>query len=103
MRTWTPLQRLSFRFVFILFILFILLVNNGAYPLLYFVMQFVTEVMHQFIPWIGSHILKLPYEITEFTGGSGDTTYDYVVLLFITAIAAAGALIWTGLHLIEKA
>ncbi|WP_316794570.1 hypothetical protein [Pedobacter frigoris] len=95
MRAWTPVQRLSFRFVFILFILFILFVNNGAYPLFYFVMQFVTELMHQFIPWVGKHILKLPYEITEFTGGSGDTTYDYVVLLFITTVAATGTLIWT--------
>ncbi|TKC09064.1 hypothetical protein [Pedobacter frigoris] len=97
MRAWTPVQRLSFRFVFILFILFTLFVNNGAYPLFYVLMQFVTELMHQFIPWVGKYVLKLPYEITEFTGGSGDTTYDYVVLLFITTIAVTGTIIWTVL------
>lgn len=95
MRSWTPLQKLCFRYVFILFILFILLVNNGAYPMLQLVMQYVTQLLHQFIPWFGKHVLELPYEITNFTGGSGDTTYDYVVLMLISAIAITGTLIWT--------
>ena len=34
----------------------------------------------------GKNILNLSNEITTFTGGSGDTTYDYVLTLVIFVI-----------------
>jgi len=35
------------------------------------------------------------YPVTVFTNGSGDTTYDYVVVFFITAVAVITSLVWS--------
>jgi len=35
------------------------------------------------------------YPVTVFTNGSGDTTYDYVVVFFITAVAVIASLVWS--------
>lgn len=94
-QAWSPLQKIAFRFSFIVLSLFVLLVNNGAYPFYYEVFGWLVELLHSFIPWIGKHILNLPYEITTFTNGSGDTTYDYVILFFILCIAVIGTLVWS--------
>jgi uncharacterized membrane protein YphA (DoxX/SURF4 family) len=52
-----------------------------------------TNLGHKFIPWVAHTILHLKKPVTIFTNGSGDTTYDYVLLLteFIIAITAATA------------
>jgi hypothetical protein len=92
---WSFLQRLVFRFVFILLTLFIFLVNNGTYPMMTLIAQYPLAQLHVFIPWIAKNILHLTYEITVFTNGSGDTTYDYLVLLCITVTATFGAILWT--------
>lgn len=54
----------------------------------------INSVYHELIPWIGKHILHLEKDITQFTGGSGDTTYDYVLLLFFVFLSFLGTLIW---------
>ncbi|MCB0376522.1 MAG: hypothetical protein KDD04_11430, partial [Sinomicrobium sp.] len=53
--------------------------------------------MHKFIPWVGKHILRLSYDITVFTNGSGDTTYDYVVVFTIAVLATSGTVLWSVL------
>lgn len=92
---WNMLKKIAFRFFFIFFSLFIIIQNNGAFPLWGVLMQYPTEGLHVLIPWIGKHILQLPYDITVFTNGSGDTTYDYVIVFTITCLAVIGTLIWT--------
>lgn len=93
---WSMLQKVAFRFVFIFFLLFIIIVNNGTYPFWGYLMKYPTEWLHRFIPWVGKHILNLSYDITVFTNGSGDTTYDYVILFVILVAALIGTLIWSG-------
>lgn len=88
---WTIYEKIAFRFVFIFFLLFIIVNNNGAYP---FWGQ-PTEFLHTIIPWIGKHVLHLSYEITVFTNGSGDTTYDYVIVFTCAVIALLGTIIWS--------
>lgn len=92
---WNLPKKIAFRFFFIFFLLFILIQNNGAFPLWGVVMSPFTELLHQFIPWVGEHILQLPEKITVFTNGSGDTTYDYVIVFTIFVVAVAGTLIWS--------
>lgn len=94
-RKWSFLEKLGFRFSFIYFLLFIVFKNNGAYPFWDTIMKYPKELLHKFIPWVGKNILKLSKDITIFTNGSGDTTYDYVVLLLIFSIAVLGALLWS--------
>jgi hypothetical protein len=95
--TWSNTQKIGFRFVFILFSLFILVNNNGAFPFWDVIFAYPTELLHTLIPWIGKHVLSLSYDITVFTNGSGDTTYDYLVVLTFAVFAALGTIIWSVL------
>ena len=95
MQKWSTIEKIAFRFAFLLLVLFMIFFNNGALPFFTVVMQYPMIWLRQFIPWMGENWLKLPYKITEFTNGSGDTTYDYVVLLCIAVIAGAGTIIWS--------
>lgn len=92
---WSFLQRLGFRFSFIYFALYIIIQNNGAYPFWGAIMSYPSELLQKFIPWVGRNILNLSYEIITFTGGSGDTTYDYVLTLVIFVIAVIGSILWS--------
>jgi hypothetical protein len=94
-QSWSSVQKIVFRFSFLILGLFVLLVNNGAYPFYYNIFGWLVEVLHSFIPWVGREILHLPYEITTFTNGSGDTTYDYVVLFTILCVSVTGTIIWS--------
>lgn len=92
---WRFADKAAFRFAFILLFLFIIVFNNGAFVLLEPLAGFITAGLHVFIPWFAKNFLHLPEQISQFTNGSGDTTYDYVVLLVITLAAVAGCIIWT--------
>jgi len=94
---WSLFEKIGFRFSFIYFILYIIFQNNGAYPLWGVLMKLPTELLHKFIPWVGKNILNLSYEITTFTGGSGDTTYDYVLVFTILMLAVFGTVLWSVL------
>lgn len=92
---WNLLKKIGFRFAFIFFSLFIIIQNNGAFPFWGELMAYPTEWLHTFIPWVGKHILHLSYDITVFTNGSGDTTYDYVIVFCIAVIALSGTIVWS--------
>jgi len=92
---WSILEKVAFKFFFIYFSLIIIILNNGAFPFLHILIQKPTEWLQQFIPWVGKYILKLPEEISAIPGGSGDTTFDYVMILCIFVCAIFGTLIWS--------
>lgn len=92
---WTSVQKIAFRFAFLAIGLFILIENNGAYPFYDVIMAYPGELLHIFIPWVGKNILHLSYDITVFTNGSGDTTYDYVILFVILCLSVTGTIIWS--------
>jgi hypothetical protein len=93
--SWSATQKILFRFVFVYFGLLILIQNNGAFPFWEYVLQWLEAPMHIFIPWVGKNILHLSYDITVFTNGSGDTTYDYVIIFTIFSIALTSTLVWS--------
>ncbi|HTH56563.1 MAG TPA: hypothetical protein VL728_11010 [Cyclobacteriaceae bacterium] len=92
---WPLAKKIIFRFAFVYFGLFIVVNNYEAYPFWEYVSEPFADLSHKFIPWIGKNILRLPREITEFTAGSSDTTYDYVVLLMIFLAAILSAIAWS--------
>lgn len=93
---WSLPKKILFRFAFLYFLLFIAFVNNGCFPFWNYITQYSDIVLHKAIPWIGKHILHLSYDITTFTNGSGDTTYDYVLLGCIALTAVIGTLVWSA-------
>ena len=92
---WTTAQRILFRFFFTYFLLYIFFNPNGVVPGSDAAFEYYIQPFHRLIPWIGQHILHLSKKITVFTNGSGDTTYDNIVLLFLTLLAILTCLVWT--------
>jgi len=92
---WSFTKKLLFRFCFLFFVFYVFLNPNGFFPYVDNAYELYISPFQKLIPWIGRHILHLGYDITTFTNGSGDTTYDYVILLFLTVTALAGCIIWT--------
>ncbi|HVS96505.1 MAG TPA: hypothetical protein VHE54_08455 [Puia sp.] len=92
---WSLPKRLSFRFFFVFFVFYIFFNPNGVIPFTDSIFGWYIQPFHHLIPWIGHHVLHLSHPITVFTNGSGDTTYDFVMLLFILALAVVGCGIWS--------
>ncbi|UEG53864.1 hypothetical protein LLH06_02605 [Mucilaginibacter daejeonensis] len=90
--------KFAFRFFFVFFILFVFFVPNGAVPLLNVFYDSYIQPMHGLVVWLGAHVLHLPQPITTFTNGSGDTTYDYIVLLVCAISALVGATVWSAIR-----
>ena len=64
-------------------------------PKLEFIEKAIFGVYQKIIPWVGKSILNLEKPITVFQNGSGDKTYDYVLLLILFLIGLVGTLIWS--------
>src|SRR3954465_10495982 len=88
---WSAAEKISFRFFFVLFSMIIIVANNGAFPFFELIMQYPLEGLQQLVVWLGANVLHLSYPITYFTAGSGDTTYDYIVVLLCFVVALIGA------------
>jgi len=92
---WSNAQKIAFRFCFAFFILFIFLDPNG----LPFVDEetgiFYLGPAHKLIVWLAAHVLHLAKPVTVFTNGSGDTTYDYLIILLIVTTSLIAAVIWS--------
>ena len=93
---WQPASRIAFRFVFAYFVLYMLIFPAGAMiPYTSYLVEKYYDLLHVIVPWVGKHILRLSKEITIFTNGSGDTTYDYALAAFFLMLAALAMVIWS--------
>ncbi|HTM98461.1 MAG TPA: hypothetical protein VL088_06960 [Pedobacter sp.] len=99
---WSFIKKYCFRFFLILFVLFITFNNNGAFPFFEVLVRYPIELMHRFIPWFSANVVGYEYDYTIFTNGSGDTSYDYVLLLFSTLVSLIGAAIWSAIDYKRK-
>ncbi|EZH72144.1 hypothetical protein ATO12_24740 [Aquimarina atlantica] len=88
-------NKILLRFLLLFFGLLTFPFPINIIPKLDVVQDPIVDLYHIIIPWIGKNILQLDYEITVFTNGSGDTTYDYVLVLFFIVVAAIGTVIWS--------
>ena len=93
--SWTPVQKIAFRFFFIFFLLYIFFNPNGVLPFSDTLFNLYIGPFHIIIPWLAKHVLHMAKPITIFTNGSGDTTYDYLIVLFMTVLAAIGTIMWS--------
>lgn len=93
---WPIYARIGFRFSFIYFLFVIFFHNNGAFPYFEVIAEIPLDLMQQFAPWFGENVLGLGYKVSTGPNGSGDTSYDYLVVLigFLTSIL--GTSIWSA-------
>jgi len=52
------------------------------------------DFWHLLVPWVGKNVLGLATRIEVFTNGSGDTTYNWVLLLCHTCLAGVISVAW---------
>jgi uncharacterized membrane protein YphA (DoxX/SURF4 family) len=100
---WRLATRLAFRFVFSYLILYSFYTYDGMLTFLRFALTgkfpdgLLDAPLHRVVPWVARHLLHLPNDITVFSNGSGDTTYDWVLVLCEFVVALAAALVWSAL------
>ncbi len=94
---WSNVHCFAFRFAFVYLVLYNLPFPLGAIPHTESLAEWYNSFWHKVVPWLGTHALHLKTKITIFTNGSGDTTYDYVLILCFLAIALVAAIFWTFL------
>ncbi len=93
--SWSSFEKIGFRFVFVYFLLIILFQNNGAYPFWNKIFALPINGLKQLIPWLGAHLYNISDEIVSRVTGSGDTLFDYLVVLTAFLVAVIGAFIWS--------
>ena len=92
---WRYLTRIAFRFVFSYLILYNISTFIDLFPFTDTIAEKYEQFWQRLVPWIGSHVLHLARAITIFSNGSGDTTYDYVKIVPLFAIAVVATLCWS--------
>jgi uncharacterized membrane protein YphA (DoxX/SURF4 family) len=96
---WPRATLFAFRLAFVYLVLYNLPFPFGPFALPH--TESISDkyqfLWHHFVPWVGKHLLHLRHEITNFSNGSGDTTYDYVLFLCYLALALAAAVLWSFL------
>jgi hypothetical protein len=92
---WSGAQKIALRFFLVFFLLYIFFNPNGTIPFLYTASKYYIQPFHKLIPWLAAHVLHMANPITVFTNGSGDTTYDYLIILFSVVVAGLCAGVWS--------
>ena len=101
---WTAARRFWFRFFCCFFILYTFPFPLTSPPFVagmkslqwYFdLFDNIDTFWHWLVKGTGKHVLHLKAPITTFTNGSGDTTYDYVLMLTEVVLSLFIAIIWT--------
>ncbi len=91
---WGPVQRALFRFLFSYLVLY-----NFPFPLSVIpvygdvLKQSYVEIWKVVAPWVGEHIFGI--EVRYRLSGSGDTTYNYVLIFCYLILALAATAVWT--------
>ncbi|WP_428657359.1 DoxX family protein [Runella sp.] len=89
---WTFIEKISFRFFFLFFVLQIFpfplgyLLDNGFY----------NDAWTWPINWAGNTFFDIP-EISVRPNGSGDTTWNWIQLFLITCLSFFGTAVWTAI------
>ena len=81
---WSFFEKISFRFLFLYFTLYILSL-------------FTASLWEPIINWIGTSIFNIDYDFSSNGKGSGDTTYAYLLLFLFFWLATISSIIWSFL------
>lgn len=94
---WRASSRILFRFVFSYLVLYNFPFPIGQIPYTEWPADKWSNLWKAFVPWVGKHLLHLQKDITVFTNGSGDTTFDWVMAMCYLALALAATVVWSAL------
>jgi hypothetical protein len=92
---WSAGRKIALRFFLLFFVLYVILNGNGVLPYSEVAYGFYIRPFQKLIVWLTANVLHLNNPVTTFTSGSGDTTYDYLAMLFDVVLSVIGAFVWT--------
>jgi len=96
--TWSISKKLSFRFAFIFFILFIIFLDWSVNPFLpwFYYEGGLAEFLDGTIGWIGKNVFNVSYTlISPYDAQHNDRTYIYVLYFTMGAVSLLGTIIWS--------
>src|SRR6478735_1816906 len=95
---WNLAQRVGFRFLFSYLVLFFLTGQEiGVIPFSTPLVERYTKLWYGIAVWTGRHLLHIRYDFPMNGDGSGDTTFQWILLPCYLALAAAATLLWSVL------
>jgi len=97
---WNVYQKFAFRFVFIFFILFIVLLDWSVNSILTYIFYegHLAELLDIVISWTGKHLFQIPYAIiSPYDGQHNDRAYIYLLYSIMAIAGVIGAVIWSVL------
>ena len=92
-RRWRPFTRMAFRFAFVYFLLYNLPFPLNAFPYVEKVGSFYDSFWIWLVPQVGRATLHR--EVSTAFNGSGDRTYDFLLVACLLLIALVSTVIWT--------
>ena len=106
---WTGFQKYFFRFFCCFFILYLFPFPLDQVPFVNeitawkpkltawysAIFEAYSNMWHSIVVWFAAHILHLKNPVTIFTNGSGDTTFDYIMLLINFLLALLASITWS--------
>jgi len=93
-KEWSVFQKISFRFIFVYFYLYINPFLISYLPYTESITKFYYDTKRTMVLWIADAVFSLG-ELTYFPGGSGDTTYNYVQIFMYFVIAIFICVLWS--------
>ncbi len=97
---WSIFRKFAFRFAFIFFILFIVLLDWSINPVLsyFYYKGGLAEFLDIIIAWTGKYIFHVPYTIiSPYDSQHNDRTYIYLLYFIFAMVAILGTIIWSAL------
>lgn len=98
--SWNSYKKTGFRFAFIFFILFIILLDWSVNPVFSYVYYEggLAEFLDTIINQTGKNLFHISYTIiSPYDGQHNDRTYTYLLYFIMAMLALAGTIIWTVL------
>lgn len=102
MPDWNIAKRISFRFFFIFFVLYIF-----PFPLYYIpgvsvISGYFSTLMESITLWFGTDIFSITETIDSSSNGSGDRLYSFVSMYTNLIVAIVGCIIWSAIDFRRK-
>jgi hypothetical protein len=98
---WSVVTRVVFRFCFVYFGLycFFTQIASALIPVVNVDVPELSSLwpMHQIVTWSAAHILRIAQPVTYVETGSGDRTFDWVMLFCLLVIATVATFVWSVL------
>lgn len=88
-------NKILLRFLVLFVVLLTVPFPLNTSPKLEFISESILKFYQKIITWIGENIFNLESSFSITQTGSGDRTFDYLLLLFLLIIAVFGTIIWS--------